>query len=281
MPGPNTTGKPRTSDYVLGRGILYAATLNAAGLPVAWRDLGNVPDFKVTTDVQTLTHESSRSGLKVTDLEVIQSRAQGVSFSTEEANHENLAMFFSGTKATVTNSAVAGFAERLMVPNGSLVAGMWYDIVNASGVRAYDIDHTHLTVRSNAGSPVTLVYNTDYEVDEQFGRILILNTSAVTTAVSGGYGLLVTLTADAGAKSVDEVRALTQTVVEVALKFISENAVDGAKLEVQFHKIKLKPSGDLELIGDTWQKAPMEGKCESNAAADPTSPILRWRSVAA
>ena len=80
MPGPNTLGTPQTDDYNLGRGILYFATLGSDGRPNEYRDLGNVPEFNLSIEVETLEHQSSRQGLKVVDKEVVISQAVNVAF---------------------------------------------------------------------------------------------------------------------------------------------------------------------------------------------------------
>lgn len=285
MPGPNTLGTPNTDDYNLGRGRIFVVGLSAAGLPVGgWRHVGNAPSFNITSEIETLQHFSSMSGLKNLDLEVVLQDVRGLNFELEEANHENLEMFFSGEKATVTNSAVAGFTEYQMVPDGELLAGRWYDVMNSSRVRAYDLDATKIVVKTAAGSPVTLTQGTDYIFGDDgllTGRIFIMDTAPIQTAITAGDGLRVVLTADAGARTVNEVRALTRSTVEVALKFIAENAVDGSISEYEFHKVKLKAAGDFALISDDWQNQPFEGKCETNATKSPDSPVLSIRTVAA
>lgn len=281
MPGPNTTGLPNIEDISLGRGIIMAALLPASGIPVAWRDLGNAPDISIGTSIETKDHYSSRTGLKKLDLQVVLSDARSVKFSLEEFNHENLAWFFSGAKAAVTNAAVAGFTVYVMVADGDLELGMWYDIKNSSGGRAYDITSADLTVTTNQGTPVAMVLGTDYEVNEEFGRIFIKSTSTVAaTAIGLGKGLRVALAAKAGAATVSEVRALTQTSITVALRFTAENAANGNKYEITFWKVKLKASGDLNLISDEWMAMPFEAAAEENTAASPTSPTLTIRQVA-
>lgn len=279
--GPNTTGKPNTNDYNLGRGVVYFALHDANGRPKAWRDLGNAPEFNVTIEEETLEHQSSREGLKTTDKEVTISKDMSLTFQLDEINHENLASFLSGEKATHTNVAVAGFTEWEMVPAGELEAGRWYDIKNSSHARAYDVDSTKLTVKTTNASPVTLALNTDYELDETMGRIFLISTSsAVTTAVGAGEGLDVTLTADAGASAVSEVRALTQSNLVGSLKFISENpASNDVQTEYEWHQVTLKSDGDFGLISDEWTTMGFAAKAEKNTTYTNSS-TLTIRNVA-
>lgn len=283
MAGPNTTGKPKTADYNLGRGIVYFATNLANGQPKSFRDLGNAPEFNVSVEVETLEHQSSREGLKVVDKEVIISQDVSVSFQLDEINNENLALFFSGAKAAHVNVSVAGFAEFSMVADGDLELARWYDIHNDATPteRAYDVQASDLTVKTNEAAPVTLVLDVDYELDVEMGRIFILSTGIlVPVAIGTGDGLLVTLAAAAGANDVDEVRSLTQTNVIGTLKFISENPADNDRsTEYEFHQISLKPEGDFSLIGDEFSVQGFTGSAEKSATFSPDSPTLTIRTV--
>lgn len=276
MPGSNTTGKPNVRDYVLGRGIVYFAPLDTNGLPTAYRDLGNAPEFSLSVESETLDHESSRTGLKFTDAQVTLRQKVGVKFSLDEFNDENLAALLSGTQNANTNAVTtAGFAEREMI--SSVQLGRWYDITNAAGARAFAITAGDLTVEKQGAPDVALVLGTDYELDTVFGRIFFKSTAVNCAA---GDKIDVTLAAHASPKAVDEVRGLTQVAVKGALKFISDNAADdGKKREFQFHRLSLKANGDIALIGDDWGKMDFEGASERNEAAEASSPTLTVRTV--
>lgn len=282
MPRKNTTGLPQTGDYNLGRGIIYAARIDeTTGLPMEWRDLGNAPEFNISIEAETLEHQSSRSGLRVTDKEVPVSIDASLAFTLDEINAENVADWFRGEQAVFTNGAVAGFAEWEMVPEGEIVLGRWYDIRSSTGVRAYGIDGGDLTVKTTNITPVELAEGTDYDLDAEFGRIFLRSTSTkLATAISGEEGLDVTLAANAGAPAVNEIRGLTQASTTVAIKFVSENASGGAKAEWEFHQVTLTAEGDFGLISDDWTQMQFTGACEANELGFPNSPTLTIRTVA-
>lgn len=269
MPGSNTTGTPNTADYLLGRGIIsFSAIDGTTGLPsTGYRDLGNCPDFTITLTVETFEHKSSRGGLKTIDKEITVSQDAEIKFTIEELNHENYALFLSGSQSTYTNPAVAGFTTDPLVADGNLALGRYYDIRTAAGVRAYDIDKTKVTITSREGSPVTMVEGTDYTTDEKLGTIFILSTSTkMATAIAANKGLKVVMAADAGAFSpVQQVDGLTTTTIAGALKFKSINPANSDSVsEIQFHKVSLKADGDASLIGDENAKLSMKCKCEKN-----------------
>lgn len=277
---PNTAGTADTTSYNLGRGRIYFAAL-VAGIPIAWRDMGNAPEFTITGDEETLQHFSSRGGLKQLDKEVTLTKSLGLTFKLDELTLENLAALFSGTSASVTNGAVAGFAEYNMIVAANVAVGHWYDIKNSTGVRCYDIRATDLVVKSSNATPVTLVKDTDYTVDLVQGRIFLLSSSsAVATIISNGENVRVSLAAHA-AGTITEVRALAQSAITGALKFIAENpANNDEQTEIQFHQVTLKADGDTSLIGDDWSQLPFKATAEKNTTYDANSPTMSIRYVA-
>lgn len=267
--GPNTTGTPNTEDYTLGRGIVYLSELDANLRPTGgWRDVGNSPDFTTTTNADTLDHYSSRHGLKILDRQATINQTIGLTFSFDEVNHENLALFFSGVKKTTVNAGVAGFTVYTMIPADSVALGRSYDIQNAAGIRAYGIDPADLTVVTTAGSPVSLVLGTDFTVDSARGSIFLKDTSTVVAgAISGTLGIKVTLAANSDLASVNQVAALTRTSQILALKFVQEDAENpNEKEQYDFRKVNLTANGDMAMISDDWQKGQFTGKAEQNAA---------------
>lgn len=284
--GLNVTGLPDTGDYSLGRGVIYIAEIDTTtGKPndAGWEDLGNAPEFSTSVDVETLEHVSSRGGLAVTDKEVVLSQTLNIAFTLDELRFQNIARFLSGDSVSEpdVNPAVAGFGPIVQTSVAGITAlGRWYDItdgVNQTGVRVMDIDATLLTVNETSGAPVLLTEDVDYTVDEKTGRIFFLTTAADITA---GEPFSVTLSADAAAVAYDEVRGLTKTSVLVALKFVAVNPANNDEVkEYQFHQVNLKAEGDFSLIGQEFTTMGFTAVAESNALADPNSPIVTIRTT--
>ena len=280
MPGLNLTGLPNTNDYNLGRGTVYFAALDTVtNLPTNYRDLGNAPEFNVSLESETLEHQSSRGGLKITDKEVVISQKMSLALTLDEINFQNLAQLFSGATATHTNPSILGFTIFTdAVVAADVVLGRWYDILNASGERAYDLQNTSdlLIENGSAGNPGPLVDGVDYTLDLLMGRFFLLTTA---TAIVDGEEIDITLTAAGGAVNQDEVQALTATSIIGALKFISENpAAADHKTEYQFHKVSLKAEGDFSLIGDEFTQMQFTAVAEKNETSDPDSPTLTVRT---
>ena len=284
----NTSGKPKTTDYQLGRGRVYFAFLGSDGQPRGFREVGNAPSFTFNVATELLEHASSQEGLKVIDLTAVLSQKITGGLTLDEISHDNLAMMFSGETATFSNAgAVAGVTANVA---GNLLAyqkAVWYDLYqsttgkpasNANANRIYDIGA--VTVRNLAGS-TTYVEGTDYEIDYKMGRIFIPEGSSMTVNASTGVGYRVDMAANASADpSPDEARALKTTTFVGAIKFISENPVNNDKqTEILIHKARIQANGDVALIGDTFTQLTFTFTAEKNTAADSNSPYVTIRDL--
>lgn len=275
MPGLNLTGRAQPGDYLLGRGRLYLAPLLPDGTPDCFRDVGNAPDLSLTVTTESVEHQSSRQGTRVIDADCILSLKIELGFTLDELNFQNLAEFFLGdsTAAAYTNPTIAGVTDQPLT--ASAKKGVWYQLVDGvSGDRCLDVEAGNLTVRRDpSGTPVTLVQDTDYEVDGPNGMIFILSTSATVIV---GDELDFSLTADAGANSnIHQMCALTSGVKNVAVKFISIDGCDSGKVqEWQFHRVSLKPEGELPLIGDEFATMGFTGVAQSEESAYPNCPYF-------
>lgn len=261
MAGLNTTGQPSTIDYNLGRGAVYFGT-NApvTGLALAYRHLGNAPEFNINLEVETLEHQASLAGLKTTDKEVTVSQTLGLSLSLDEINFQNLAIFMAGSNPAHTNILSVSNLEYFAIN-----VGRWFDIYDTTtGNRVYDItDAGDVDVsRSSGSSSLTLTIVTDYLLDLKMGRVFINTTGAM---VDGDDFIISYTSSGSPIATIDTVEALTTTTVAGSLKFISQNPTDADhESEFQFHSVSLKAEGDFSLIGDDFTVMQLTGKAEKN-----------------
>ena len=269
MSGYNTTGKPRTKDYLLGRGCLMLAELDANDQPLGYRILGNAPSFTMTGEEEVLEHFSSKEGVRAKDAEVSVSKDVNWTCELDEINWQNLALFFSGDASeTKTNAAKAGITEWQLVPDGGIEVELNYLIFDSSGNRAMGITGTNaLVVATTNATPVTLTEGTDYEVDADLGAFFLLDTAPVQTAITNGEGLTVAMTADASVNELDDVTILSGSTANVALTFKGENPQDNNKVYVaEINKTKAKADGDLSLIQESdWTVIPLNGAAEKSS----------------
>jgi hypothetical protein len=279
----NTSGKPDTKYYTIPKGELYFSELSALDVPLGFVHAGNVPELSMTTDVETLEHASSMYGIKEKDLELTTARDLNITFKLEEFTLDNLKKFFAGSSATVTNPAVAGFTTTTFVPVDTIQLATWYDIVDSNGVRAMDLTAANVTIATSNAIPVTLVKDTDYELDTVLGRIFTIPGSAkLATAISAKEGLTVAITATAAAKAILQLDIYTQDQVTVAVKWVSKNANSRtnaqAKItEYYFPKVTLTSDQAINLVSQEITSFGMKGSCVKSKV---TSSPLVIRSLA-
>lgn len=84
--------------YFSGQGIVSIATRSGSpATPGTFRDVGNVPEFKVSLNTSVKEHKESRTGQRVSDGRLITEKKVTVSITLEELSKENLAMALLGT----------------------------------------------------------------------------------------------------------------------------------------------------------------------------------------
>lgn len=283
MPGINLTGAPNTRDYVLGRGVVYLASLDVAtGLPDAngFRDLGNAPEFNITVETEDLRHQNSRDCIKFTDKRFVISQEVGLSFQLDESrNFQNLSDFLAGSTEVYNNPHDVTHVDASI--SLAVHLGAWYQLRKASGARVYNLDAAGLvyTIEMDDTVDVLLVEGTDYEIDEQLGLVRFLPT-AVNIAEGDPAVWSISTAASGGAiQDVDQVNALIRSEVSGALLFVQDNAGDcGQKVEWLFHKVSLSSDGDLAQIGDEVTVMNFTGVAEINSLVADTSKVLTVRT---
>lgn len=261
----NTSGTTNNGNYLIGRGIVYFAEHDSDGRPTAWQDLGNCVDFALNVESETYEHQSSRSGLKVTDLEIPIENSVTASFTLDEASLDNLSRFLSGSQTSASVGTQAGEASATDVEGagvGQIQGGHWYDIVKLVGTvetRYPDIQqNSDLTLTFTDGTPISLTLGTDYNLDLKFGRVFLIPDSAkVQAAVTAGdQKLQFVLAANASAPAtINRITALSKSQVKGALRIISENANvqsgnEGSQSSLTLWNVTLAPNGDFNIISD-------------------------------
>lgn len=277
MPGINTTGKPQTSDILLGRGSIKLALLDSGGKPLGFRHIGNCKVFSLGLEKETLEHKSSRSGVATIDREIALSQKINITVTFDEIlNFQNLATFLSGSASqSVTNRAATGtITDAVLAPvSADTKKGLTYELRDSTGARLYDINPGDLTIKSGASlGAASALSGANIEVDARFGTVFIPSTSSFTN----GHGLWFSYTSTGTEKAVDVVDMMTVSKQSYYLRFEGINAANNDKrFLVDLHSVSLTADGDLALLGDEFAEATVTGVAERNETGFPTSPVGR------
>ncbi|WP_288959819.1 hypothetical protein [uncultured Sulfitobacter sp.] len=227
-------------NYVIGSGKLYfdqfaAGTKTRSG---SERYLGNSPELGLNQSEETVEHYDSDNGKKVKDRDVSISNDLGGSFTLDDISMANMALWFGGAVAQVTQAAGAGVAETVTGAQLGTYIQLGVDADTPQGVRKIS------NVAINNGAVVAEANN--YEVDETLGRIYILEDAA---DISAGDDL--DFTYDVAAYTEEQV-VPAGTVIEGRMVFIANNA-EGENKDYAWPYVKIRPDGDFALKGDDWQ----------------------------
>ena len=104
---------PSIDNYYIGKGRVFWTPEGGVE-----RDLGNVPEFEFTPELEKLAHYSARSGVRTKDREVVIEKSATLRLVLEEWSVENLALALMGG-----------------VPAANLDGNMEFELLAASEVR--------------------------------------------------------------------------------------------------------------------------------------------------
>lgn len=234
--------------YFSGQGRVFLAQRDANGNPLSLRWVGNVPDLKISLNVETIEHKESYSGQRLTDLQLIKSKDGEFSCTLEELSVENLELSLFG----VTSATTSGTVVDETLPTG-ITAG-------ETRLLAHQFV-SNVVITDSAASPVTLPA-TQYTVHEAQGAITF---NDITTG--GPYTQPFKVDYDYGAAKT--VAMFRSAQPEVWLRFDGINTADGNKpVIVDLYRVAINPTKDLSLISDEQQRFELSGR----VLADVTKP---------
>lgn len=274
---------PDTSTYIVGRGKMYFADIQADGTPGVYRFVGNCPEVTATVESETYEHFRSTQGLRIKDLDIVLQTSINWTASLENMDKENMSIFFSATEDSVyANPAITGFTGATLVADGAMksaaTGGGWYQLVDGSGEIVAGIDKANLTLESTNGTPVTLTDVTDYVVMEDTGMVYFNDTAPIQTIISGAEGVTADLAADAGAAVLAKLGAGSAGETNVAIKFDLINAqTDAVEVSYFLHKAGVTANGDAGFISDEVAQLPISIGVEANDSYDNVMDIIDHR----
>lgn len=190
-----------TQNYVVGRGRLYFNRFPDSETYVGdgERYLGNTPALSMAANATTLDHYSSESGLKEKDKSVTLQRDLTGSFTCDNINPDNVALWFAGTNTAETQASSAGarFLESFEVQKG-----LWYQIGVTDGV---PIGLSNLTIiRAVEGVATAATGTLTFSGTGTADDTITINGQAITLKASavGTYEVTIGGTAAATAQAV-------------------------------------------------------------------------------
>jgi hypothetical protein len=215
------------------QGEIYMAPIDATTKLVSgsywW--IGNCPKADFVPKVERRQKKESWSGLREIARTAIKSREATINLTIEDLNKENLAVGLLGQKVTTAGGAITNEAQPSGLAVGSVIKSKYPNI-------------SALTVKDSAGTPATLVLNTDYKVlDLKHGLIEILSLGAYVQPFKLNYTA-------AAVTVITGMEADDSNEYAIYCKLINtEPAPDQAKA-LEIFRVQIDPTQLLALIND-------------------------------
>lgn len=161
--------------FYYGQGRVSLAELDAStGLPGAFRYIGDVSALTAKMTTEQVKHIESNTGFRSLAASFDSSKSLSLDMTLHSIDPDNLALAIRGAVQSTAGGTVTG--ESL---GAALVAGDEVYLANP-GV-------SDLVITDSAGTPATLVLDTDYTVDLNFGRVTILDVGSYTQPFLAAY----------------------------------------------------------------------------------------------
>jgi len=163
---------PNVLNYFIGKGVV---SFKKDG-EMTFRDVGNVPEFEFTPELETLEHFSSRAGVKTKDRTVVISKSGTLRMVMEEFTAANLALALLGDVDTDSggNTVIEIFASNAVSGQVKLTG------TNEVGSRFEWLFNKVDFIPSSAISPIS----------DEWGQ---LEVSGEVSAVNGKFGTVTKL----------------------------------------------------------------------------------------
>lgn len=252
----------------LGKGEVLVNRYDSNGALTYWRHLGNVESFEFNTEDDVLEKYSSMERSAPLYKRVTRRRNVNLTMVLSEYDIENLALVLMGESGELTQTAVAVTNE---VVTASAKLGAYYQLAKFG-------PYTVGPVLEESVTPTTLVLGTDYVIVDSFLGIIQLLPTAVNIADGETMQADYTPTAySTGATGIKTVKGGTKSLIEVAVKFISDPA-SGPKTHVDVWRASVSPNGALGLISEEWSTIQLTMAVQDDSVNNPTYPLYRMIS---
>ena len=216
---------------------VYLGARLAGGKPGALRWVGDAPRCDVSLSTDSETRRESYSGQRLVSARLQRGSEATVAMTLNWATLENLALGLYG----VVNTVAAGTVTAEVLPSG-LIAG---DVValEHGGVSS-------LVVTDSAGTPATLVENTNYALDsENGGMVRIINPGSFVQPFKAAYS---------HTQSQDVTMFATKPP-ERYLLLDGINTLDGSPVKVRLYRLQFDPASTIPMINESFGQIELTG----------------------
>src|SRR5690606_29222207 len=192
--------------YFSGQGRVYIGARDALGNPQGLAYVGNVPELKVSLSVETLEHQESTSGQRLTDLQLIKTKKGEFACTLEELIATNLSLALYGS----TTDHGSGTVTAEALPNPVTVGSLY--LLARQNVSS-------VVVKDSAATPAVLPA-TQYRLNPKHGSLAIIDKTT-------GGPFVEPFQVDYAFDAAQSTAMFTQPLPERWIRFEGLNTADG------------------------------------------------------
>lgn len=246
--------------YFSGQGRVYIGARDTSGMPQGLTYVGNVPELKVSLSVETLEHQESTSGQRLTDLQLIKTKKGEFACTLEELMASNLSLALYGTTVTQTSGTVT--AEAL--PNPITLASLYIlSKQNVSSVVVKD---------STTGTAKTLAA-AQYTLNAKHGSI------AINDKTTGGP-YVEPFKVDYSYGAAQSTSMFTQPLPERWVRFEGLNTADSNReVVIDLYRVAINPAKELSMITEDLLKFELSGQVLADTLKSATGDLGQFGRI--
>ncbi|WP_175851870.1 hypothetical protein [Burkholderia cepacia] len=245
--------------YFSGQGRVYIGARDAAGNPQGLSFVGNVPELKVSLSVETLEHQESTSGQRLTDLQLIKTKKGEFACTLEELIAVNLSLALYGTTVEQTSGTVTSEA----LPN-PVTAGSLYLLAkqNVSSV----------VVKDSSATPKTLPA-VQYSLNAKHGSL------SITDKTTGGP-FVEPFKVDYAYGAAQSTALFTQPLPERWVRFEGLNTADSNReVVIDLYRVAINPAKELSIITEELLKFELSGQVLADTQKSATGDLGQFGRI--
>lgn len=244
---------PNTENYFVGRGEIYLARLDSDGNSLGELHLGNATDFNYTMENESLKHYESMGGISNRDLQLDTRTTVSCAFTLEEFSKENIALALRAQEPTTETQASGSNSESLTAYTGKYIDLAYRNVSNVS------ID--------------TYVEGTDFTVDFDTGRVLILESGDISDEES------ITVDYDYSSETWNVIKPNSNDeTIEAFVRYVGNN-MTGPNYELECWKVKVRVSEAVTMLqtADEFATLSFSGDMQADSTNHPDAPYFMVR----
>lgn len=227
--------------YFSGQGRVYIGARDDSGNPEGLSYVGNVPELKVSLSVETLEHQESTSGQRLTDLQLIKTKKGEFSCTLEELISVNLDLALYGT----TTEQVSGTVTDETLPHPVTVGSLY--LLGKQNVSS--------VILKDASEPPEPLPESHYQVNDKHGSLMIKDLSR------DGSAYTEPLTVDYEYGVAQSTALFTQPLPERWIRFEGLNTADSNReVVIDLYRVAINPAKELSIITDELLKFELSGQ---------------------